>query len=206
MKTKHLLVLSVPANLLLCTYYSATKWLLTVIVLTLAKVVTEGKCFIRKFSCISFPMFRVFRFSTGVLLSAHIKEQCLCDTCGEVVCNTAAFQRHLLRHKNCLAESKELRTCDICQKVSTSQQDMLAHKLCAHNPLRTYECNTSSVHDNFPFQYPYAITSQENASTMLAYPNHPYSVNRRWMNQVVESRKLRKIKSSNSLFSTTLLN
>ncbi|KAL9921407.1 transcription factor grauzone-like [Glossina fuscipes fuscipes] len=119
------------------------------------------------------------RFSTGVLLSAHIKEQCLCDTCGEVVCNTAAFQRHLLRHKNCLSESKELRTCDICQKVSTSQQDMLAHKLCAHNPLRTYECNTSSMHDSFPFQYPYAITSQENASTMLAYSNHPYSVNRR---------------------------
>uniref|UniRef100_A0A1B0B1W0 C2H2-type domain-containing protein n=1 Tax=Glossina palpalis gambiensis TaxID=67801 RepID=A0A1B0B1W0_9MUSC len=65
-------------------------------------------------------------FSTGVLLSAHIKEQCLCDTCGKVVCNTAAFQRHILRHKNCLSESKELCACNICQKVSTSQQDMLA--------------------------------------------------------------------------------
>uniref|UniRef100_A0A1A9WJ83 Transcription factor grauzone n=1 Tax=Glossina brevipalpis TaxID=37001 RepID=A0A1A9WJ83_9MUSC len=47
------------------------------------------------------------RFDTTAQLSAHVKEQCLCDTCAEVVCGTAALQRHLLKHKGNLAEIGE---------------------------------------------------------------------------------------------------
>uniref|UniRef100_A0A1A9WJ82 Transcription factor grauzone n=1 Tax=Glossina brevipalpis TaxID=37001 RepID=A0A1A9WJ82_9MUSC len=94
------------------------------------------------------------KFNTAAGLSAHIKEQCLCDTCAEVICGVAAFQNHLMRHEKNLAVTK----------------DSHAHDIYSHNPVRTYECNTSSLHEDFPFPYQYASTSQENVSTFCRSP------------------------------------
>uniref|UniRef100_A0A1A9UY42 Transcription factor grauzone n=1 Tax=Glossina austeni TaxID=7395 RepID=A0A1A9UY42_GLOAU len=133
----------------------------TVYLLQLHKVVAHGDPTNTCKSCSR-------KFNTAGELTAHIKEQCLCDTCAEVICGVAAFQHHILGHEKSLAGSKDSNVCDICR------QD----KHCVHNSARTYECKVSSLHENFPFPYQYASTSQENASTtMLTHTNYTHSSN-----------------------------
>uniref|UniRef100_A0A1A9WJ84 Transcription factor grauzone n=1 Tax=Glossina brevipalpis TaxID=37001 RepID=A0A1A9WJ84_9MUSC len=94
------------------------------------------------------------RFDTAAQLSAHIKEQCLCDTCAEVLCGNVALQRHLLEHnKTKSIETSVMKVTDTCNKTSPIQQDKLIHKSYAHNSLRPSEYNASSLHESFPFQY-----------------------------------------------------
>ncbi|KAL9920708.1 transcription factor grauzone-like isoform 2-T2 [Glossina fuscipes fuscipes] len=102
------------------------------------------------------------RFDSAAQLSAHIREQCLCDTCAEVVCGTVALQRHLLKHKKSFTEGKETEIPDISNKTSPSQQGKSIRKSCVLNSLSTSECNTPSVHEKFPLQCQYAVASQEN--------------------------------------------
>uniref|UniRef100_A0A1B0B678 Transcription factor grauzone n=1 Tax=Glossina palpalis gambiensis TaxID=67801 RepID=A0A1B0B678_9MUSC len=131
----------------------------TVYLLQLHKVVAHGDPTNTCKSCSR-------KFNTAGELTAHIKEQCLCDTCAEVICGVAAFQHHILGHEKSLAGSKDSNVCDICR------QD----KLCVHNTTRTFDSKVSSFHENFPFPYQYTSTSQENASTtMLTHPNYTHS-------------------------------
>ncbi|KAL9915386.1 transcription factor grauzone-like isoform 1-T1 [Glossina fuscipes fuscipes] len=119
----------------------------TVYLLQLHKVVAHGDPTNTCKSCSR-------KFNTSAELSAHIKEQCLCDTCAEVICGVAAFQNHMLGHEKSLTGSK-------------------GSHVYTHNPIRSYECkvSSSSLHDNFPFP-------ENTSKTAHAYPSEPISSNR----------------------------